>query len=190
MASNQVFDYVVTLQNPARKLIDRFSIGTIAVSLVLFATQFIAGEERRWIHGIGSLLIGLLFGLNLYRSLAHRQPVFYSNVLLLTGVVWASMPYYPWLSIPFIVMGLLERQAKKNLEIGFHQNEVVFNSFPRKSYAWEDFSNIVLRDNILTLDFTSNRLFQRETIDEEGDADEDEFNEYCRLRLAAVEVSE
>ncbi|HQD11089.1 MAG TPA: hypothetical protein PLQ65_15565, partial [Flavihumibacter sp.] len=86
----------------------------------------------------------------------------------------------------FIVMGLLERQAKKNLEIGFDAEQIVFNNFPRKHYGWQDFSNIVLRDNILTLDYTDNRLFQRETIDEEGDADEDEFNAYCQTRLAAV----
>jgi hypothetical protein len=57
------------------------------------------------------------------------------------------------------------------------------NSFPRKTYDWSDFTNIVLLDNLLTLDFADNRLFQRETIDEEGDAEEDEFNEYCRQRL-------
>jgi len=186
MAGNKVFDYVVTLKNPTQKFIDYFSIGTILVSLFLFIAQFLVGEERRWIHGIGSLLILLLFGLGLYKSFVRKQAVFYSHVLLITGVIWASMPYYPWLSIPFIVMGLLERQAKKNLEIGFDAEQIVFNNFPRKYYGWQDFSNIVLRDNILTLDYADNRLFQRETIDEEGDADEDEFNAYCQTRLAAV----
>jgi hypothetical protein len=61
-------------------------------------------------------------------------------------------------------MGLMERQAKKNLEIGFSENSIVFNSFPRKAYGWNDFTNIVLRDNLLTLDFANNKLFQRETI--------------------------
>ncbi|MFT4023950.1 MAG: hypothetical protein QM664_09240, partial [Flavihumibacter sp.] len=128
-AGNRVFDYVVTLKNPAQKLVDRFSIGTILISLLLFIAVFFTDAERREIHGIGALLILLLFSLQLYRMFGQKQPVFYSTILLITGVVWASMPYYPWLSGPFIIMGLLERQAKKNLEIGFDENHIVFNHF-------------------------------------------------------------
>jgi hypothetical protein len=43
----------------------------------------------------------------------------------------------------------------------------------------------VLRDGLLTLDFTNNRILQREVEDDEDDdADEDEFNDYCRKQLA------
>jgi hypothetical protein len=46
----------------------------------------------------------------------------------------------------------------------------------------------VLRDGLLTLDFKSNRLLQREVADDDDDdyADEEEFNAYCRDRLSAV----
>ena len=50
------------------------------------------------------------------------------------------------------------------------------------------FNNVVLKDGLLTLDFKSNRLMQREVADDddEDDADEEEFNAYCRSRLAAA----
>jgi hypothetical protein len=39
------------------------------------------------------------------------------------------------------------------------------------------------------MDFKNNRLLQKEVDEEEeGDADEDEFNDYCRERLRAVEA--
>jgi phosphoribosylformylglycinamidine (FGAM) synthase PurS component len=45
----------------------------------------------------------------------------------------------------------------------------------------------VLKDNLLTLDFTNNRLLQLEVEDdEESEADEEEFNEYCQKQLANV----
>lgn len=178
-----VYDYVVTLQNRSRRLVDRFSLLTVGVSLLLFITQFILDTDKRWIHIIGAVLLIGLLAINAYKQRKNVAPVHYNSILMITGVVWASMPFLPWLSILFIVMGLLEKQAKKNLEIGFHEDRIVFNSFPRKFYSWSDFSNIVLRDNLLTLDFADNRLFQRETIDDEGDAEEDEFNAYCRARL-------
>jgi hypothetical protein len=44
-------------------------------------------------------------------------------------------------------------------------------------------NNVMLKDGMLTLDFKNNKLLQKETIDEDGDADEDEFNAWCRERF-------
>lgn len=179
-----VYQYVVTLQNSSRKLVDRFSLLLCSASGLLFLFQYIISSDKRLIHLMGAILVLALTAFNAYKSFRLKLPVFYNYHLYLTALVWASMPYYPWLSGLFLVLGLIERQAKKNLEIGFSDDRIVFNNFPRKQYQWTDFSNIVLKDNLLTLDFANNKLFQRETIDEEGDADEDEFNAYCRKQLA------
>jgi hypothetical protein len=188
-----VYQYVVTLQNNSRRLIDRFSILLCLASVVLFLLEYITDKEKRLVHLIGILLIIFLSGINLYKSRKINrynqtgQAVNYNYILFITALVWATMPYFPWLSGMFLILGLVERQAKKNLEIGFADDRIVFNSFPRKQYDWKDFSNIVLRDNLLTLDFRNNKLFQRETIDEEGDAGEEEFNNYCEERIGLSE---
>jgi len=174
-----VYQYVVTLQNTNRRLIDGFSLLLCGASILLFLLQAILSADKRLLFLLGALLLLAVVGYKAYRSFRLGQPVFYNYPLLITGLLWAAMPFYPWLSGLFLVLGLVERQAKKNLEIGFADDRIVFNSFPRKTYAWSEFTNIVLKDNLLTLDFANNKLFQRETIDEEGDAEEDEFNEYC-----------
>ena len=181
-----VYQYVVTLQNRSRKLVDRFSLLLCTASALLFLLQYLNGTDKKLIHLMGGLLLLVLTAFNAYKSFRVKQPVFYNYHLYIAALLWASMPYYPWLSGLFLVLGLIERQAKKNLEIGFTDDRIVFNSFPRKQYQWCDFSNIVLKDNLLTLDFADNKLFQRETIDEEGDADEDEFNTWCASRLALL----
>ncbi|HSC40123.1 MAG TPA: hypothetical protein VLD19_19700, partial [Chitinophagaceae bacterium] len=94
------------------------------------------------------------------------------------------LPIQAWLSIPLFLLGLFERQAKMPLEIGFTNDVVVINTLFRRYYRWTDFNNIILKDDILTLDFKNNRLLQRETVDEDGEAGEDEFNNYCRERLS------
>ncbi|MBZ5855885.1 hypothetical protein [Flavihumibacter profundi] len=182
-----VYQYVVTLQNNSRRLVDRFSLLLCSASAFIFLVHYLTASDKRLIHLMGALLLLVLTVFNAYKSFWLKLPVFYNYHLYITALIWASMPFYPWLSGLFLVMGLLERQAKKNLEIGFSDDRIVFNSFPRKQFQWSDFSNIVLRDNLLTLDFSNNKLFQRETIDEEGDADEDEFNEYCRQQFLRLE---
>jgi hypothetical protein len=61
----------------------------------------------------------------------------------------------------------------------------VINTLFRRRYDWTDFNNVVLKDGLLTLDFKNNRLLQKEVLedDDEDDADEDEFNDYCQTRL-------
>jgi hypothetical protein len=47
-----------------------------------------------------------------------------------------------------------------------------------------------LKDGLLTLDFSNNKVVQREIEDdEEDDADEEEFNNFCRNQLARVQTA-
>ena len=103
----------------------------------------------------------------------------------ITALVWMKMPYLQWLAFVFIILGLLEYQAKYSVEIGFADDRVVINYMFKKVYRWDQFNNIVLKDGLITLDFTNNRVLQREIEDDEDedDAEEDELNEYCRSRM-------
>lgn len=54
---------------------------------------------------------------------------------------------------------------------------IVKKTFSNKKYNWQDFSNIVLKDNLLTLDFKNNKVVQLEI--EENGVDEESFNKFC-----------
>jgi len=54
---------------------------------------------------------------------------------------------------PFPPAGFPEYQTKRPLEIGFDSDRVVINTLIRRQYDWSAFSNIVLRDGLLTMDF-------------------------------------
>jgi len=97
------------------------------------------------------------------------------------------MPRLQWLAALFVVFAFLEYQAKYPLQIGFSNDEVVINTLFKKRYPWTAFTNIILKDGLLTLDFKNNRILQRESVDDDDpDADEDEFNAYCGSRLAIL----
>jgi hypothetical protein len=94
------------------------------------------------------------------------------------------MPYLQWLIIPFFIMALMEAQAKYPLEIGFYSDGVVLNSLFNKKFPWSTLQSVILKDGILTLDFINNKLIQKEVLDDDDpDAREDEFNDYCRSKL-------
>jgi hypothetical protein len=181
-----IYQYVVTLKNTSSKYIDRFSLLLLTISVLLFAREQFFSDNIKISYLFGAIAIAFVVGSNLYQQRKTGKIPYYGNALFIAAIAWVTMPFLPWLFVPFALMGLFERQAKLPLEVGFSDDRVVINTLIRRKYTWADFNNIVLKDDLLTLDFKNNRLLQRETIDEEGDADEDEFNLYCSDRLRAV----
>jgi NADH:ubiquinone oxidoreductase subunit 6 (subunit J) len=178
-----VHQYVVTLKNTNYRYLDIFSVLLLIISAFLFLTEQFRSDNIKIAYLFGGVAIIIITGWNVYRQKKNGKIIFYSSALFIAAIAWVTMPYLSWLFMPFALMGLLERPAKFNLEVGFSDNCIVINTLIRRKYNWTDFNNIVLKDDLLTLDFKNNRLLQKETIDEEGDAEEDEFNMYCRQQL-------
>ena len=179
-----VYEYVVTLRNDKGKLIDLISILIAAISVTAFIIWQIRGFGQSFLYIILCALIMIGLGWNVYQSRVQRERVYYRRVLAMVAVIWFVIPSFFWLGVLIMFLATLEKQAKLPLEIGFTHDRIVFNTFIRRKFRWQDFSNVMLKDGLLTLDFKSNRLFQRQIHDQQ--ADEKEFNAYCRLRMAAV----
>ena len=46
-------------------------------------------------------------------------------------------------------------------------------------HSWGEFNNIILKDNLLTLDFKNNKLLQLTLVENEDSVDENNFNTFC-----------
>jgi uncharacterized integral membrane protein len=183
-----IYQYVVTLKNQQTRYLNLLGILLSTVSVLFFIREMINSASVGLAYLFGSIFITGVLAWNIYQSRLHHRKVFYSRALLIAALVWMKMPFFQWLSLVFIILALLEYQAKYSVEIGFSDKEVVVNTFFKKRYSWARFSNIVLKDGILTLDFSNNKVWQREIEDdEEDDADEEEFNQFCRNQLARIQ---
>ena len=181
-----VYQYVVILKNQHSKYINILGFLLGLLSVVFFVKELVDTRQTAFVYLIGVIFILGVLIWNVYQSVYRHRKVYYSRALLIAALVWMKMPYYQWLTFVFIILALLEYQAKYAIEIGFSEQHIKFNTLFRKVYSWRDFTNIVLKDGMLTLDFANNRILQREIeydVDED-DADEKEFNEYCQKQLA------
>jgi hypothetical protein len=181
-----IYQYVVVLKNQHTRYINILGFLLGVLSIIFFSRELLEPGQTGFVYLIGVLFIAGVLTWNAYRSVYKGKKVYYSRALLIAALVWMKMPYYQWLSFVFIILALLEYQAKYAVEIGFSDNEIKFNTLLKKKYRWTDFTNIILKDGMLTLDFANNKILQREIEDDddEDDADEREFNEYCRNQLA------
>jgi nitrate reductase gamma subunit len=187
------YQYVVILKRESERTTDVLSFLLCLLSSILFLYSAAApvlgsGNASGQSYFLGGIAVVLLAGVlfNLANRRAGRARIRYRYLLLLATLGWLAMPVLPWLAGLFVVLAFLEYQTKRPLEIGFDSDRVVINTLIRRQYDWSDFSNIVLRDGLLTMDFKNNRLLQKEVVDEEeddDDAEEKEFNDYCQARL-------
>lgn len=179
-----IYKYIVTLKKDNETAVDITNTIVCLISATIFLfTYFTKKTSGYFILFAGIVLItGVLF--NLYIKRKKRKLVRFRGLLLIAGIFWTGMPYMQWISVLFALLFFLEFQAKRPLEVGFTDEFVVINSLIKRTFRWSDFNNVVLKDGLLTLDFRNNRLFQKEALDDdEPDAEEDEFNDYCRKQL-------
>ena len=181
-----IYKYVVVLKNLQNRYIDLLGFFLSIFSAFCFARELTVANKVGIAYLIGLVVVLGIVIYNLVLTYRFKRKVYYARALLIAALVWMKMPYWQWLAFVFIILALLEYQAKYAVEIGFTDGHVMINSLFKKKYSWTQFNNVVLKDGIITLDFTNNRVLQRELEDddEEEDADEEEFNEYCRSRLA------
>ena len=179
------YQYVVTLKRDNEKYIDIISICLCSLSMLTFIFEQLRTRHFNFLLTFAAIVIisGIIVNFILLKK--EGRQVRYRNWLLIAGITWIGMPYLQFFSIFFLLLAFLEYQAKYPLEIGFSNDLIVMNTLFKKKFQWSDFNNIILKDGLLTLDFKNNKLFQKEALDDdEPDADEDEFNEYCREQLA------
>ena len=177
------FDYVVTLKKVDEKYIDLMNLFLCLFAVVAFAYEQLNHGHLSLLLSMGAALVFFGLAANLLATW-KKKTIRYKNLLFVAGIFWLGMPHLQWIGVVYFALELLQHQAKRPLEIGFSDGLVEVNSLPKRKYRWSDFNNVVLKDGLLTLDFKDNRLFQKETQeDEDDDADEDEFNAYCSRQL-------
>lgn len=186
----KTYDYIVTLKpNVNYKAVDLISqlLIFIAIIISVYVTVSLNGWRNQLIPGLLALV--LIAGWVFTRITKGK----YSKTLLVAGIALLlaarSLEMYPqgvWALVAYAVAGILEWQIKFKQEIGFDEEGIAINSFPKKKYEWHEVSNVVLKDDIITVDLYNNKIIQREIDSEIDEETEKEFNHFCRSHLLSV----
>ena len=87
-------------------------------------------------------------------------------------------------TILFFLAGLLPRLFYKAPEVLVDNETIVLKRMiGSNSYNWNEFNNIILKDNLLTLDFKNNKVLQLEIEGASEKTDEASFNQFCKDHL-------
>ena len=189
-ASGKIYPYIVVLQNTQKQKVRIMGLMMCLMGMLILTYRGL---------GPGGLRMNLLFAgttclLTIWNFIEMRKggKIASKYALLVISAGLLLLPPFQGLGLLFLLMALIEKKALSQVEIGFADDHIRFNSFRKKDHAWAEMQQVILKDGILTLDFQDNRLLQLEVDDEDDedyDADEDEFNAWCKERIVAEKRS-
>jgi len=178
---SELFQYVLILKKENPENINYISFLLCFISWVLFLYYAYARNHFASVLFWASWLIPVVVVWTIRVKRKFSMSVTYKHPLFVTGCLWLLFPGMRWVALLFILFILFDHQSRHPLEIGVSDERIVINTFFRKRYEWNVFSNVVLKDGLLTLDFKNNKMLQREIIHQ--DVNENEFNSFCREQL-------
>lgn len=180
--NSELFHFVLILKKENPGSINIISFLLCFVSWVFFLYFSFAFERFSTFLFWASWSIPLVLVWRVKNKRKTSRLFNYKYPLFVTGCVWLFFPGMRWVTLLFLFFILMDNQARRPLEIGVSDERIVINTFFRKKFQWSEFSNVVLKGGLLTLDFVNNRIIQRETIPQR-DLSEEVFNEFCREQI-------
>lgn len=174
-------NYSILLKNYKIKSYRIIAFLIVFFNLAVFV--FLLFSDKYFYDAAASLFLVAIYCLYRFYIAKRNKSGFYMDVVsffILAGC-WVAFKNYP-VVIGCVVMGILYYLSLQKLLFVFNSNSIKKINFPSAEYSWSQFSNVILRDNILTLDFNNNKLIQWE-IENDKDIKEVEFNKFAQQQL-------
>jgi hypothetical protein len=175
--------FEIELRNEKARTYTLISRIILLLNLAGLVYAGLVGIASRPIYPLGgSLLLAVILAYE-YTSRGSRPGgerfgLAYSLVI----ISWMLSGLYILAAVNFVLL-LSQDITRRKLAVLFFDDRIIYPSFPRRTMAWSDLNNIVLKDGILTIDLPGDKLLQNEIVTEINERD---FNEFCRERLNAL----
>jgi len=173
--------FELILKNEKETSYKRISILLLVLNLVgiLFITYL--KDFKNW----GALIIAAIAVFAAFSSLYFRnknQKAILTGAFFLLSFAWIVAGYWV-IGVFNILFMILHISALQKPIVTINESQVIYPSFPKKKIDWQELSNLILKDGLLTIDLKNNRIIQQHIADISSTIDEKEFNDFCRQQL-------
>ena len=171
--------FKITLKNDKIKFYKFIALLLVLLNLVVFIFLLIA--DVHFYEAAAALLVSVMYLMYLLYAAKKYKSIFFINEItffLLAGS-WVTLQNY-LIAFSCVLSGILYHLSLQKLQFVFNDNFVKKMNFPQKAYSWDKLDNVMLRDNILTIDLKNNKLIQLEI---ESNINEIQFNEFAQQHL-------
>ncbi len=170
---------------PNKKLVTYQVFSYSIILLNIAGLYLLSSGQEAWGQGIYLLLLVLAaFRITWDYRAYKKKKALMSNALLLViiALLWSRTAYNAGIWVNLLLAGLYFISTRK-LKIDVLEEGVTYPTFPAKSIPWSDISNLILKDDMLTIDLKNNKIYQHQIEYADNAVNEQEFNDFCRTKL-------
>ena len=173
--------FEIILKNDKLKSYRAIALIILLLNMAIF-TFLLFFDSYRYLASSAIFLVGIYIYMRMYFIKKNKHGNYLDEIIffVLAGC-WIEMHNYLLVAV-LIGLGTLYHLALQELKFVFTAEKVIKLNFPKKEFEWVLFSNVMLKDNILTLDFKNNKLIQAE-IEKSQNIDETDFNLFVQSQL-------
>jgi hypothetical protein len=181
--------FIVHVKNK-NKIITKFGLlFNHVMALLLFGLGMLFFTAVWWKYTVlGISMAAIIYFLFNYKAIKQRfnfidflALLFETLVLIIVLKIWA-------VAIITAVQVYLFIEMRKATRFTFNDDAIILKGpFLNKKYLWALLNNVILKDDVLTLDFKSNKIIQEEVDAEKSKMDQLAFNSYCHKQLATTQ---
>ena len=179
--------YTFILKNEKTKNYRLISQLLVLFNLLGFIFLLINNETRILKNFIllFAILITAVYSFFTVMEWISRKPLpdfWHRSIFGICALVWMKEGFW-WLSLMLLLFILLDIIAHKKLVVHVTDKTIVVPYMLQKEVNWDEVSNVILKDGLLTIDFKNNKLFQQLILNSNEDINEKEFNDFCEHQL-------
>ncbi len=179
-------EFQLVLRNERTKLYDRFAlllviVNGIAICFFLNRSNFEAVQKNPLLL-IPLVVALLILLLHLFNKTTRKKGYALFAAAACLAFYWFLIRD-AWIGLTLVCMFLLYAITKRELRVIFRSDEIKYPAFPSRSFHWEELSNAVLKDGLLTIDCKNNRIIQQYVDESKTTVNEKEFNEFCKQQI-------
>ena len=171
--------FKIEIKNEKIKSYRMITMLIVILNSLFFLFLLVDFSQRK--NSLISLVFILAFtGYRFYISKKNNQSFFFNEwIFFLLFILWHDNYL---MQIINILLGLLYHIALQKLMFNFDSSIIEQKNFPWKKYKWNELRNVILKDDMLTMDFKNNKLMQAEIVN--ADINESEFNAFAKKQLS------
>lgn len=172
--------YRITVKNEKIKSYRFLALILVLLNVAIFIF-LLAYDYKRYEATAALLLLGIYFFIRSNIAKKNNQKNYIDEVIffVLSGC-WVGLENY-LIAALCIFLGILFHVSLQKIKFVFDAGAVHKLNFPKAAYHWDQFTNVMIKDRILTLDLKNNKLMQLEI---EQEIDETTFNEFARQQFS------
>jgi hypothetical protein len=172
--------YEIVLQNKKASIYSTISWLIIALNLLIFLYLGVTKLAEKFVNPLlgASLLVLIFLFLFIVRRKEENKNRHFILSFIIIVLTWITMGFYLTAAINLILF-FFQDITRRNLEISVAVDKITYPSFPKRTIHWNELSNLILKDGLLTIDFKNNKIIQQLIEMTEHPVDEKEFNDFC-----------